>query len=236
MDRHTFLLASSSSLHTFSSPSLPHNNHLFSLFSLSFVVVLHQKTFLPEMATMLALNAPPGQGPVIQPFVHYRCLCSSPGPSATASRTPSTTRTATPTRTTNKDDKDIDIDPTTTPTNDTAPFQDLVPAAAALTLHQHHHHHSLEHEQSKAHAEVYDSGNNSDPHGSHSLSRLYFCDSCDEIRCPKCTQDEIVCYYCPNCLFDVPTASVKSDKHKYATLWPATMNWTSRKEGKIEND
>ncbi|KAK3818285.1 MAG: dynactin p62 family-domain-containing protein [Linnemannia elongata] len=176
------------------------------------------------MATMLALNAPPSQAPVIQPFVHYRCLCSSPGPSATASRTPSTTRTATPTRTSHKDDKDMDIDPTTTPTTTTdptpsSPSADLVPATAALTLHQQHHsHHRHEQdsagERSKTPAEVYDSGNNSDPHGSHSLSRLYFCDSCDEIRCPKCTQDEIVCYYCPNCLFDVPTASVKSEKHK----------------------
>lgn len=61
---------------------------------------------------------------------------------------------------------------------------------------------------------VHASGNNSDVHGSQSLSRLYFCDSCDEVRCPKCVQDEIVCYYCPNCLFDVPTASVKSEKHK----------------------
>ncbi|KAF9902677.1 hypothetical protein EC991_004635 [Linnemannia zychae] len=168
---------------------------------------------------MLALNAPPGQGPVTQPFVHYRCLCSSPGPSATASRTPSTTRTATPTRAEPEPGtptNDIDMDSTL---SEQAPSTDLVPATAALTLasslHQHQPRHQ-EHEsaRSKTFAEVYASGNNSDPHGSHSLSRLYFCDSCDEIRCPKCTQDEIVCYYCPNCLFDVPTASVKSEKHK----------------------
>ncbi|KAF9925095.1 hypothetical protein FBU30_005088 [Linnemannia zychae] len=161
------------------------------------------------MATMLALNAPPPSGPVIQPFVHYRCLCSSPGPSATASRTPSTTRTATPTASRGYGKDDMDIDPTSTP-----PSTDLVPATAALALAS-----SLQHEHdfpenSKTTSEVYASGNNSDPHGSHSLSRLYFCDSCYEIRCPKCTQDEIVCYYCPNCLFDVPTASVKSEKHK----------------------
>ncbi|KAG0376849.1 hypothetical protein BGX24_007129 [Mortierella sp. AD032] len=171
---------------------------------------------------MLALNAPPGQGPVIQPFVHYRCLCSSPGPSPTASRTPSTTRTATPTRTnletgtpTRDDSQDMDIDPTMSDT--ASPSADLVPASAALTLASALHQHQQEQHDassSKTAAEVYASGNNSDPHGSHSLSRLYFCDSCDEIRCPKCTQDEIVCYYCPNCLFDVPTASVKSEKHK----------------------
>ncbi|CAG8685002.1 20450_t:CDS:2 [Dentiscutata erythropus] len=40
-----------------------------------------------------------------------------------------------------------------------------------------------------------------------SMSKLYFCDDCHQIRCPRCVQEEIVCYYCPNCLFEVPTAS-----------------------------
>jgi dynactin-4 len=35
------------------------------------------------------------------------------------------------------------------------------------------------------------------------LSRLYFCEDCHQIRCPSCVQDEIVSYYCPNCLFEV---------------------------------
>lgn len=35
------------------------------------------------------------------------------------------------------------------------------------------------------------------------LSRLYFCEDCHEIRCPSCVQDEIISYYCPNCLFEV---------------------------------
>ncbi|KAF7729555.1 hypothetical protein EC973_004230 [Apophysomyces ossiformis] len=48
------------------------------------------------------------------------------------------------------------------------------------------------------------------------LSRLYFCEDCHQIRCPSCVQDEIVCYYCPNCLFEVPTASVKSEKNRCA--------------------
>lgn len=47
------------------------------------------------------------------------------------------------------------------------------------------------------------------------LSRLYFCEDCHQIRCPSCVQDEIVSYYCPNCLFEVPTASVKSEKNRY---------------------
>ncbi|CAJ0758009.1 12234_t:CDS:2 [Entrophospora sp. SA101] len=40
------------------------------------------------------------------------------------------------------------------------------------------------------------------------ISKLYFCDDCHQIRCPRCVQEEIVCYYCPNCLFEVPTATV----------------------------
>jgi len=49
-----------------------------------------------------------------------------------------------------------------------------------------------------------------------SISKLYFCDDCREIRCPRCVQEEIVCYYCPNCLFEVPTASVKSERNRCA--------------------
>ncbi|KAK9694202.1 hypothetical protein K7432_013528 [Basidiobolus ranarum] len=46
------------------------------------------------------------------------------------------------------------------------------------------------------------------------LSKLYFCESCHQLRCPRCVQSEIVCYYCPNCLFEVPTASVKYEKNR----------------------
>ncbi|CAG8694880.1 20668_t:CDS:2 [Cetraspora pellucida] len=48
------------------------------------------------------------------------------------------------------------------------------------------------------------------------ISKLYFCDDCYQIRCPRCVQEEIVCYYCPNCLFEVPTASVKSERNRCA--------------------
>ncbi|CAO3568907.1 unnamed protein product [Mortierella alpina] len=168
---------------------------------------------------MLAINAPPGQGPLKQPFVHYRCLCSSPGASAAASMAQSGT---------------IDpaaqglqggvTDAVSAPRTDASRAADALLSAttlaadtamtsASMDLGLQHDHQDMAQRQ-KTLAEIHASGNNSDSHGSQSLSRLYFCDSCDEIRCPKCTQDEIVCYYCPNCLFDVPTASVKSEKHK----------------------
>ncbi|KAI8799926.1 dynactin p62 family-domain-containing protein [Cladochytrium replicatum] len=50
----------------------------------------------------------------------------------------------------------------------------------------------------------------------HSIYRLYYCTDCHQLRCPVCVQEEIVVYYCPNCLFEVPTASVKSEKNRCA--------------------
>ncbi|KAI1314757.1 hypothetical protein EDD11_001726 [Mortierella claussenii] len=161
---------------------------------------------------MLALSAPPGQGPVKHPFVHYRCQCSSPGhrfnghKDKDKDKGQSQDQDQDSLRSSNASPSQEQHDPTTT--SSTA----LIPAGTTATGH-------LDPESAstttfKTMAEIFASGNTSDPHGSQSLSRLYFCDSCDEIRCAKCTQDEIVCYYCPNCLFDVPTASVKSEKHK----------------------
>ena len=46
------------------------------------------------------------------------------------------------------------------------------------------------------------------------LHRLYFCPYCFELRCMYCLQDEINFYYCPNCLFEVPSALVKSGKNR----------------------
>ncbi|KAI9595670.1 dynactin p62 family-domain-containing protein [Syncephalis fuscata] len=48
----------------------------------------------------------------------------------------------------------------------------------------------------------------------HPVSKLYFCEDCHVIKCPRCTNDDIICYYCPNCLFEVPTASVKGEKNR----------------------
>lgn len=50
----------------------------------------------------------------------------------------------------------------------------------------------------------------------HPLDSLYFCDECDEIRCNRCVTVDISSYYCPNCLFEVPGASVKAEKNRCA--------------------
>ncbi|KAJ2721255.1 hypothetical protein GGI07_004088 [Coemansia sp. Benny D115] len=45
------------------------------------------------------------------------------------------------------------------------------------------------------------------------LENLYYCDDCSQIRCNRCVIEEPAGYHCPNCLFDVPTASVRSEKN-----------------------
>ncbi|KAL1843537.1 hypothetical protein VTJ49DRAFT_1130 [Mycothermus thermophilus] len=36
------------------------------------------------------------------------------------------------------------------------------------------------------------------------LEYLMYCEDCHQIRCPRCVAEEIVTYYCPNCLFECP--------------------------------
>ncbi|ORY25840.1 dynactin p62 family-domain-containing protein [Naematelia encephala] len=48
------------------------------------------------------------------------------------------------------------------------------------------------------------------------LSHLYFCEECDAIRCDQCVAVEVASYFCPNCLFDVPSANVRADRNKCA--------------------
>merc|ERR1712093_812756 len=43
------------------------------------------------------------------------------------------------------------------------------------------------------------------------LEHLLYCEDCHQIRCPRCVLDEIVTWYCPNCLFEVPSSTVKTE-------------------------
>ncbi|KAJ2556345.1 hypothetical protein EV175_002078 [Coemansia sp. RSA 1933] len=45
------------------------------------------------------------------------------------------------------------------------------------------------------------------------IESLYYCDDCSELRCTRCVIEEPAGYHCPNCLFDVPTASVRGEKN-----------------------
>ena len=46
------------------------------------------------------------------------------------------------------------------------------------------------------------------------LDHLLFCDECNAIRCARCSTEEIITWYCPTCLFDVPSSAVKSDGNR----------------------
>ncbi|RFU31793.1 hypothetical protein B7463_g4556, partial [Scytalidium lignicola] len=43
------------------------------------------------------------------------------------------------------------------------------------------------------------------------LEHLLYCEDCHQIRCPRCYLEEILTWYCPNCLFEVPSSTVKSE-------------------------
>jgi dynactin-4 len=47
------------------------------------------------------------------------------------------------------------------------------------------------------------------------LEYLMYCEDCQQIRCPRCVTEEIVTYYCPNCLFEVPSSNLKSEGNRY---------------------
>lgn len=47
------------------------------------------------------------------------------------------------------------------------------------------------------------------------LEYLLYCEDCHQIRCPRCVAEEIVTYYCPSCLFEVPASNLKSEGNRY---------------------
>lgn len=46
------------------------------------------------------------------------------------------------------------------------------------------------------------------------LNSLLYCDECQKIACQRCCTEEILNWYCPNCLFEVPSSSVKADGNR----------------------
>lgn len=41
-----------------------------------------------------------------------------------------------------------------------------------------------------------------------------YCEDCHQIRCPRCVAEEIVTYYCPSCLFEVPSSNIRSEGNR----------------------
>ncbi|KAI8936666.1 hypothetical protein NX059_007063 [Plenodomus lindquistii] len=46
------------------------------------------------------------------------------------------------------------------------------------------------------------------------LEHLLYCEDCQQMRCPRCVLDETLNWYCPTCLFEVPSSVVKSDGNR----------------------
>ncbi|KAJ2974743.1 hypothetical protein NQ176_g5895 [Zarea fungicola] len=46
------------------------------------------------------------------------------------------------------------------------------------------------------------------------LEYLLYCEDCQQIRCPRCVTEETVTYFCPNCLFEVPSSNLRSEGNR----------------------
>lgn len=51
------------------------------------------------------------------------------------------------------------------------------------------------------------------------LEYLLYCEDCQQIRCPRCVNEETATYFCPNCLFEVPSSNLRSEGNRYVRLW-----------------
>ncbi|OAX84379.1 hypothetical protein ACJ72_01252 [Emergomyces africanus] len=59
------------------------------------------------------------------------------------------------------------------------------------------------------------------PRANYSLyppEHLLYCEDCHQIKCPRCITEEIVCWYCPNCLFETPSSMVRSEGNRCELL------------------
>ncbi|KAK7733398.1 hypothetical protein SLS57_000413 [Botryosphaeria dothidea] len=46
------------------------------------------------------------------------------------------------------------------------------------------------------------------------LEHLLYCEDCHQIRCPRCVSEEVITWFCPSCLFEVPSSNVRSDGNR----------------------
>ena len=58
----------------------------------------------------------------------------------------------------------------------------------------------------------------SSSYGFHPLHELFFCEGCDAVCCNRCVSVKVSGYYCPNYLFEVPSASVRAEKNRCAYI------------------
>ncbi|KAI1812091.1 dynactin Arp1 p62 subunit RO2 [Poronia punctata] len=69
-------------------------------------------------------------------------------------------------------------------------------------------------------AEEEDDGHAFDPRAPRSnfslypLEYLFYCEDCHQIRCPRCVSEELSTIYCPSCLFEVGSSSLKTEGNR----------------------
>ncbi|KAL4906054.1 dynactin p62 family-domain-containing protein [Aspergillus multicolor] len=44
--------------------------------------------------------------------------------------------------------------------------------------------------------------------------QLLYCEDCHQIKCPRCITEEILCWYCPSCLFETPSSLVRYEGNR----------------------
>ncbi|KKK12276.1 hypothetical protein ARAM_007303 [Aspergillus rambellii] len=44
--------------------------------------------------------------------------------------------------------------------------------------------------------------------------QLLYCEDCHQIKCPRCITEEIICWFCPNCLFETPSSMVRGEGNR----------------------
>lgn len=50
------------------------------------------------------------------------------------------------------------------------------------------------------------------------LEHLLYCEDCQQIRCPRCVIEETLNWFCPSCLFEVPSSVIKTDGNRSAPI------------------
>lgn len=60
------------------------------------------------------------------------------------------------------------------------------------------------------------------------LEHLLYCEDCHQIRCPRCVSEEVITWFCPSCLFEVPSSNIRSDGNRYIGEIPCTPTSTDK--------
>ena len=71
-----------------------------------------------------------------------------------------------------------------------------------------------EHEGNEEEESTFDPSNLRSNHALYPLDNLLFCNECHEIRCPRCYYEEVLYYYCPQCLMETASTTVRTETNR----------------------